>query len=447
MERGSAMPEVSTLPGDVARAWMDRHHRVAAPGEYVHPFVWDVTADATGPWCQDVDGNVFLDFTSHIGAAPLGYNDPTLISKLREVDLVDPVKIAGQDFYYAGGRHPDTSGFPASTQLMERLVEGTSQYGLDTVFLSNSGAEAIENALKISHAAKPGATGGVTFDGAFHGRTVGALSVTRAGDVYTRDFPSVSGVRAVPFCDDRDCTPAKCTCGFFANGGSQLRELLTSADGFPDPSAVAYVIIEPVQGVGGYRMPSTAFMREVQAVTEEFDIPLIVDEIQTGMGRTGKLWAADHYPIEPDVITSAKALRVGATIAREDLFPDERNRLGSTWGAGDLLGSMVGVFTLETIEERSLMANATTRGRQLLELLNDADLPGAIDIRGIGLLLAVEFESGARRDAVVAELLSKGVLATGCGERTVRLLPPLTVTEREIALGAELFETATHVTA
>jgi 4-aminobutyrate aminotransferase len=438
MDRDVAVPDVESLPGEAARAWIDRHHGVAAPGEYDHDFVWDITADADGPFCRDVDGNIFLDFTSHMGAAPLGYNDPRLLSKLRSVDLVDPIKIAGQDFYHAAGPDPERAELPTATQLMERLVKRSDHYGLDTVFLSNSGAEAVENAIKISHTARPASANAVTFEGAFHGRTIGALSITRAGVVYTRGYPSVRGVQTVPFCRDRHCGGDGCHCGFFTDRGSQLRALM-EPEGFLDPSEISYVIIEPIQGVGGYRMPSDDFMREVQSVTETHGIPLIVDEIQTGIGRTGRMWASDHYPIEPDGIASAKALRVGATIASGDLFPAEPNRLGSTWGAGDLVSSMVGCFTLDVIESESLMANATARGEQCLDLLRDADLSGVEDVRGLGLLLAVEFDSSRRRDRVVAELVSRGLLVTGCGERTVRLLPPLTVTEREIELGAELF--------
>lgn len=185
-----------------------------------------------------------------------------------------------------------------------------------------------------------------------------------------------------------------------------------------------------------------AFVETVDSVCKTHDIPLVVDEIQTGVGRSGEWWASDHYPIEPDVIASAKALRVGATVAREELFPDEKNRLGSTWGGGDLVGSMYGAFTLEVIEEYDLLDNATERGRLARELLGDADLPGVVDVRGLGLLLAVEFETAQRRDAVVEAAFGRGLLTLGCGEKSLRLLPPLDVTEREIQLGVSLLSAA-----
>jgi 4-aminobutyrate aminotransferase len=439
MDRETATPRVDAMPGERARQWVEYHREAAAPSEHSHAFVWDVTGDAEGPFVTDVDGNVLMDFTCHIGAAPLGYENPKILEKVREFDLVEPLKIAGQDLYFAGGEGLSDREFPGSARLMHELAERSSGYGLDTVFLSNSGGEAVENAMKVAYDACERPKYGITFSGAFHGRTLGTLSLTRSKDVYTRTFPEIAGIREVPFCADRSCSPGTCDCGFFRGGGSRLEELLGPESRSVDPAEVAYIVMEPIQGVGGYNVPSEAFMSEVARVSETYDIPLIVDEIQTGVGRSGRMWAADHYEIEPDLITSAKALRVGATIGRGELFPDEPNRLGSTWGGGDIVSSMYGVFTLEAIDEHDLMDNAVERGRGMRELLADADAEGVVDVRGLGLLLAVEFDTKERRDAVVAAALSRGLLTLGCGRKTVRLLPPLDVTEREIELGGSLF--------
>jgi len=215
--------------------------------------------------------------------------------------------------------------------------------------------------------------------------------------------------------------------------------MLAPEGGHVDPAEIAFLTLEPIQGVGGYRFPSEAFMDEVAAVTDEYDIPLVVDEIQSGVGRTGEMWAADHYAIEPDVIASAKALRVGATISRSEVFPTEKNRLGSTFGGGDVLGSMMGTFTLEAIDEHDLLANATRRGRQACEILRDDAPDTVVDVRGKGLMLAVEFDTPERRSAVVEAALDRGLLTLGCGKKTIRLLPPLDSTEREIALGTGIF--------
>ncbi len=441
MDRDTVEPDVDEVPGELAREWVDHHHEFAAPSTYVYGFVWDHTREATGPFCTDVDGNVLMDFTSHVAAAPLGYNHPYVTGRLEEFDLVDPIKIAGQDFYVSGGWPPSDPKFPGPTQLMERLTGITDHYDMDTVFLSNSGAEAVENAIKICYDHRDAADHAITFEGAFHGRTLGALSLNRSKGVYRREFPEVSGVMELPFCEDETCSAGSCSCGFFPDedAASMLGRRLDPKRGHLDPEEVAYLVLEPIQGEGGYRFPSGEFMGEIADVCDEHDIPIVADEIQSGVGRTGKLWGSDHYPIEPDVITAAKGLRVGATVANSEVFPDERSRLSSTWGAGDILASLTGALTLEAIDDLNLMENARVRGRQLVETVADADPPGVVDVRGKGLMVAADFDSKERREAVVEDAFDRGLLILGCGRRTVRLLPPLDVTEREIELGADLF--------
>jgi len=445
MDRSTAEPSVDAMPGERAQRWVEAHHDHAAPSTHVYEFVWDHTAPAAGPFCTDVDGNVLLDFTSHVGASPLGYDHPAIRERLDALDVPEPAKIAGQDFYVAGGPDLDDPAFPGPTQLQDRLADRCSQYGLDTVFLSNSGAEAVENAIKICY----DATGGhraVTFERAFHGRTLGALSLNRSKQVHRRGFPDVGGIVDVPFCDDGSCTPASCDCGFFVDDGEEatsvLDRKLDPAGGHLPPEDVAYVIVEPIQGEGGYRIPSDPFLAELADVAEEYDIPVVVDEIQAGLGRTGEFWAVDHGPLEPDVIAAAKGLRVGATIASSDTFPDEDGRLSSTWGGGDVLAALQGVLTLDVIENEGLQANAVERGEQFLDLLADAELPGVVDVRGRGLMIGVEFDTKERRDAVVEACFERGLLVLGCGYSTIRLLPPLSVTEREVAIGGELFAAA-----
>lgn len=441
MDRHRAEPQVTEMPGERASEWAEYHRDRAATSTYVYDFVWDITDEAEGPFVTDVDGNVLLDFTSHVAAAPLGYNNPKVMEPMSEFDLPDPSKIAGQDFYLSDGATPGESSLPGPTDLMDELTETTSHYGLDTVFLSNSGAEAVENAIKICYDDTGGGRYAITFQGAFHGRTLGALSLNRSKSVYRREFPEVSGVHDAPYCDDRTCTPETCSCGFFTDGGdtSVLREALDPKTGWIDPSEVAYVIVEPIQGEGGYRFPSDAFVDELAYLTEEHDINLVADEIQSGMGRTGEMWASDHYPYEPDVITSAKALRVGATIASEDTFPDERLRLSSTWGAGDIVSAMQGVFSIRAIHEYDLLDNAVERGRQFQEFVRDADLEAVTDVRGKGLMLAVEFASTALRDEVNEAAMRRGLLTLSCGDDVIRILPPLDVTDREIEMGATMF--------
>ncbi|QLD87801.1 aminotransferase class III-fold pyridoxal phosphate-dependent enzyme [Natronomonas salina] len=444
MDRETVTPQVDELPGPRARERVEYHGSFAAPSTYVYEFVWDVTAPAIGPFCTDADGNVLLDFTGHVGAAPLGYNNPELLERMEAFDLVDPLKIAGQDFYTTAG-DPGNPEFPGPGELMERLVDVTPD-GMDTVFLSNSGAEAVENALKICYD-RTGGKYGITFEGAFHGRTLGALSLNRSKEVYRRQFPELGSIHDVPFCRDRQCTPGTCECGFFAGDTSQLRRMLDDETGHVNADEVAYLVMEPIQGEGGYYAPSDAFMTEVAEVCEQHDLLLIADEIQSGLGRTGEFWASDHYPIEPDVICAAKGARVGATVASEDVFPDEESRLSSTWGAGDIVASLQGALTIDVIREEDLLGNAVRRGEQATSELAAAAVPNAVDVRGRGLMLGVEFDSKERRDDVQDEAMKRGLLTLGCGHRTLRLLPPLDVREREITMAVELLSEAADAAA
>ncbi|WP_276254057.1 aminotransferase class III-fold pyridoxal phosphate-dependent enzyme [Halomontanus rarus] len=436
MDRETVEPQVDRVPGERAERWVEYHHANAAPSTYVYEFVWDVQEPAIGPFCTDVDGNVLMDFTSHVAAAPLGYNNPLILDRLREFDLVDPLKIAGQDFYVSGGGSPDDSEFPGPTQLMDRLVDLTSHYDMDRVFLSNSGAEAVENAIKICYAS--GGHRAFTFDGAFHGRTLGALSLNRSKAVHRKGYPEVPGVVSVPFPSTQaEYDQQWCTDG---PGGNVVADRLDPDRGVIDPDEVAFLIIEPVQGEGGYRVAHDDFARDLAAIRERFDVKIVADEIQSGLGRTGEIWGIDHLELTPDVITSGKGLRVGATISRSDVFPEETGRLSSTWGAGDVVASMQGVLTIDAIREANLLENVRERGRQFRERLETAaaESEALVDVRGRGLMLAVEFDTKARRQDAIAAALQRGLLTLGCGYKTLRLLPPLDVTEREIELGADL---------
>ncbi|WP_290815782.1 aspartate aminotransferase family protein [Halovivax sp.] len=435
MDRDTVEPEVDEIPGNRAQRWAEYHHQFAAPSTYVYEFVWDASADAVGPFCTDVDGNVLMDFTSHVAAAPLGYNNPTLREKFAEFDLPDPTKIAGQDFYVSSDWPPEDSDLPGPSELMDRLTDVTGHYDMDAVFLSNSGAEAVENAIKICYAR--GGHRAVTTDGAFHGRTLGALSLNRSKAVHRKGYPEIPGVISVPYpSTDEDYENRWLTDG---PGGNVLADKLHPEQGVIDPAELAYIILEPIQGEGGYRPAHPDFARDIETIRERHDVCVIADEIQSGLGRTGEFWGVDHYDLTPDVITCAKGLRVGATISRTDVFPEEKGRISSTWGAGDLLSSLQGALTIDVVREENLLENARARGRQLRELIEDAALDGVTDVRGPGLMIGVEFDTKERREAVVKAAMKRGLLTLGCGYKTLRLLPPMDVTAREIDLAGGLF--------
>ncbi len=435
MDRATAVPEVSSVPGPKAKRWVNYHHRFAATSTYLYDFVWDITADSIGPFCTDPDGNVLLDFTCHVASAPLGYNNPKITERLPELGIDDPLKIAGQDFYIGGGGSPEDPDIPGPSHLMDRLVELTADYDFDRVFLSNSGAEAVENAIKLCYAHRGHRA--FTFEGAFHGRTLGALSLNRSKRVHRQGYPEVPGVVSVPYC----ACDGECECGWQTDGpgGNAIADRLHPEHGTIDPSEVAFVILEPIQGEGGYRLPNDRFIDDLDRLLNRYDIQLVMDEIQTGLGRTGKMWGVDHTPLEPDLLTAAKGLRVGATVGRGELFPDTQGRISSTWGAGDIMGSLRGVATVDAIREEDLMTTAIERGARFREGLADAEVSELSNIRGKGLMLAVDASSKAHRDRIIDEALARGLLILPCGYRSIRFLPPLDVTEREIDLGLDLF--------
>ncbi len=443
MDRDTVEPQVTSFPGENAQRWVEYHHQHAAPSTYVYEFVWDITRESIGPFCKDVDGNILMDFTAHVAASPLGYNNPKMTNQLKElfdIGPVDPSKIAGQDFYVGTStKRPEDSSIPGPSHLMDALTDITSHYSMDTVFLSNTGAEAVENALKICYDKTEGKYG-ITFDGAFHGRTLGALSVNRSRGKYRRSFPELHGIESLPFCQEQQCSQENCNCGFFPTEDESL--LSRVVDGSMNADEIAYIIIEPIQGEGGYKMPSKEFMNELESVSSLHDIPIIADEVQTGIGRTGEWWGCDNYAIEPDVISTAKPARVGATIANKEMFPEKKGRLSSTWGAGDVIATAQGVATIRAIDEYNLLQNAIDRGAQFVDLCTDMELDTVENVRNKGLLIGIELTSTEDRDSLIDAALQQGLLLMGCGDNTIRVLPPLDVTEREIQLSVELLESA-----
>jgi 4-aminobutyrate aminotransferase len=391
--------------------------------------------DAIGPFCKDVDGNVLLDMTAHVGANTLGYNNPKMQDKIEELfEPFSPTKIAGQDFYIGSGKTPSDSKLPNPSELMDRLTDISSHYNMGTVFLSNTGAEAVENAIKICYHNTNGKYG-ITFDGAFHGRTLGTLSLNRSKGMYREHFPEISSIESVPFCRDQSCSKDTCSCGFFTRDHeSMLDRLVGEKNGQMNPDEISYIILEPIQGEGGYYMPSDEFMDEISRIAEKYDIHIISDEVQAGIGRTGEWWGIDNYSLEPDVISAAKPVQVGATIGKDEVFPDKDGRLSSTWGAGDLVATAQGVATIDVIQENNLMDNAVDMGNLFNDLFDADEFDTVSDVRQKGLMIGIEFTSKKSRSKVVSKALEKGLLLLACGNKTIRILPPLDVSEREIRM-------------
>jgi len=446
MERDTARVNIKILPpGPNARKWIEFHRRYAARSTYHGGFIWDRSQPATGPFCTDADGNVILDFVSHVGSSALGYNHPELVRIASKLQAIDPDRYAGCDFIGAWGPDPANSEIPTPSHLHYRLMEITSQFGFGSAFFTNSGAEAVENAIKICYDHKKNYGYGICFYGAFHGRTLGALSLNRSKKVQRDWFPQIPHIADFPFCACRD---HPCNCGWMVcctgkeGIRSRLDHFLDPDIGLVDPEEMAFIILEPIQGEGGYNVPSLEFMKEVDRLAKKYSIPLIADEIQSGLGRTGKWWAIEHFGIQPDIITVAKPLRVGATLGKTELFPQQEYRLSSTWGEGNALSSAIGYTIIEVIQRENLLENATRLGNYFLAQLQGLQkkYPCILDVRGIGLMDAVEMESQERRDRVIRQAFARGLLLLGCGYKIIRFLPPLDVRQREIDMALEILE-------
>ena len=445
MERELAVPKVTgRLPGKHARKWVRFHMMHAAPSTYELEFVRDRSKPATGPFCTDVDGNVFIDFMSHVGAAPLGYNNPKIIELLESMPYEDPDRYAGTDFITAYGEHVNQD-IPTPSHLHAKIHAITKHLGLDTAFFSNSGAEAVENAIKVCYHYKENRGYGICFRGSFHGRTLGTLSLNRSKQVHKRWYPQIPNVYDLPFCSCGDV----CTCDWKrkAKTGevvSGIKELLDKERGFISPKEVAYIILEPIQGEGGYRIANNDFVKEVYEEAHKHNIPVISDEVQSGLGRTGKWWCIEHYKQKPDLIVSAKGLRIGATIGKRIMFPKEGGRLSSTWGEGNAIASAVGWKTIDIIQKENLLDNARLKGTYLIHELQDIESRFSFleHARGIGLMDAITVDTKERRDKILQHCLNKGLVLAGCGWRSIRFLPPLDVTKREIDIALAILRKA-----
>ena len=275
-----------------------------------------------------------------------------------------------------------------------------SNLNFDTVFLSNSGAETIENAIKICYSTQQGRGYGICFRGAFHGRTLGALSLNRSKKQHRAYYPQLPGIIELPYCR----CEGDCQCEWLVKGPdgklvSALQRLLDPENGLVYPEEVAYIIFEPIQGEGGYRFPNPKFVQEISSIARKNNIPLISDEVQMGLGRTGKWWAIEHYGVKPDLLTAAKSLQVGATIGRKKYFPKEPLRIAGTWCEGNAMASAVGYTTINIMQRDKLLKNATQKGKYLLDGLKQLQKKYSklTDARGIGLAVAIDFQNKKMR--------------------------------------------------
>jgi 4-aminobutyrate aminotransferase len=388
----------------------------------------------------DTAGREYLDFANGIAVTALGHTHPRVTAAIHaQVDkLIGPVHAIG---------------FAESTVTLARMLAGTFPDPLDTVLFLNSGSETIDGALKLARRVT-GRPGIIAFRGAFHGRTIGATSVTTSNISYRTGYePLLPGVYFAPY-------PSA-----YQHGGDEeaatreslavLRSLLSTVIA---PSQVAAILIEPVQGEGGYTPAPPAFLRALRALCDEHGILLIADEVQSGFGRTGRMWAFEHADIVPDVVCLAKAIANGlplsAIVTSNELQARwGRSAHGTTYG-GNPVACAAGVAVLEAILEEDLVTNARLRGAELTGGLRELMAEHAVigDVRGPGLMIGVEFvrdrtsrePDGATADAVTARATEAGLLLLTCGlqHQVIRWIPPLDVTVPEIEEALRIFEGA-----
>ena len=399
---------VSGPPGPGAKRIIDVVKRNCYDSTFTYPLV---IADGSGSFLHDVDGNSFLDFTSNIGSCPLGYSHPEIMEVLAEQSKNGAHKIAGQDFYCK--EHAELS-----EQASSIIPQGFKS------FFINSGAEAVENAIKLAYrkmsATTPSTLPGVSCVNAFHGRTLGALSFTFSKPVQKKGYPELPVLR-IKFCTS-DSDPE-----------------IDAAEKLLAENKAAFIISEVVQGEGGYNVASGQFIQNLRKCADKYGVPLILDEVQSGMGRTGRWWAFEHHGVRPDIMSAAKALQVGMAAYDGKIDPGEQGALSSTWGGGSRIDMAVSATIIKVIKKDRLLDNAAAMGAKLNKGLQElAGKGGLADVRGLGLMIGIEFDSRQNRDEKLTRAFKKGLLLLPAGQMAMRVIPPLTVTDEEVQEGLEL---------
>jgi 4-aminobutyrate aminotransferase len=430
-------PRVGALPGPRARDIVARDKESVSPS-YTRPYPLAVD-HARGVWVWDTDDNRFLDMTAGIAVCSTGHSHPRVVEAIRR-QAEKFIHMAGTDFYYEVE--------VALAEALCRIAPGASR---KRVFFANSGTEAVECAIKLARHAT-GRPGIIAFYGAFHGRTMGSLSLTASKSVQRGTFsPLLPMVSHVPYGNCHQCVYRlkHPECGLACVEAIE-RTLLTQ---HTPPSEIGAIFVEPIQGEGGYVVPPPDWLPAIRALCDKHGFLMVADEIQSGMGRTGRMWAVDHAGVVPDMILTAKGIAsgmpLGACIARHDLMDWPPGSHGSTFG-GNPISCAAGLATLELLEG-GLIENAATVGRTLRAALDETakGSPAVGHVSGLGLMLGVQIVSpetgrpdGTRRDRIVSDCFEHGLLVLGCGPAGVRFCPALMVTGDEALKAVEIFAQA-----
>jgi len=431
----SAPHLVTPLPGPQARILIAEDEQVTSPS-YTRPYPLAVRR-GYGAVIEDVDGNRFLDFTAGIAVCSTGHCHPAVVAAI-ETQARALLHMSGTDFYYAAQR-----------DIAKKLAQIAPGDAPKRVFLTNSGAEAVEAALKLArfHTKRPHV---IAFYGAFHGRTLGALSLTSSKAVQRAGFgPLPTGVTHVDYPNPwRGPSVDECL--------AQIEKVFSRT---VPAREVAAFFVEPIQGEGGYIVPPEDFHARLKALAEQHGILYVADEIQAGMGRTGRMSAIEHWGVAPDIVCLAKGIAsgmpLGAIVARADIMNWPPGAHGTTFG-GNPVACAAALATIKLLEG-GLIDNAARRGQRLRERLDALGQRHERigQVRGLGLMIGVEIVSdrGAKtaapeqRNELIRRCFEKGLLLLGCGQSTVRFCPPLVVDADQVDTAADIFGAALRETA
>lgn len=431
-----AFSEIKTeLPGKKAKKIISKDTRYSS-SSYIKEYPL-VIERGEGSVLVDVDGNRFLDFMAGIAVNVTGYSHPKVVKAIKR-QSEKFFHICSTDFYYQ-----------SFSDLCERLSKIIPMSGEKSVFLNNSGSEAVETAIKLAryHTKRPYI---IAFFGAFHGRTMGALSLT-ASKAKQRAFfsPLMPGVYHVPYGYCYRCSYHLTydSCGIYC--AEAIERILCNS--LMSPDEIAAVFVEPIQGEGGYIVPPPQFHKKLREFTDKHNILLVLDEIQSGMGRTGKFLAIENFDVEPDVVLLAKGLAsglpLGAVISKKEFMTWKSGTHGSTFG-GNPIACEAALATLDLIEEE-LMANALKMGARLINKLKNLKKESSLigDVRGLGLMVGVELVKDQRTkepasrevNEIANQAFRKGLLLLPCGENVIRFSPPLVISSEEVDIAVEIF--------
>ncbi len=427
---------IPNLPGPKAKAMIERDGKVISPSyPRGYPFVMD---HGKGSEVWDVDGNRFLDFMGGIAVTSTGYSHPNVVKAIQE--QTEKFIHISSDFYHENW-----------IKLAEKLNE-IAPFEEDALsFMTNSGTEAVETAIKLAryHTKRSNFIG---FTGAFHGRTMGAVTFTASKAKYHGGFyPLMNGVTHAPFPNPYRPTLERRKGEDYGEAVVRYIEDEILNQILP-PKDVAGILVETIQGEGGYIVPPDGFYPALRKLCDKYGILMILDEVQCGMGRTGKWWAIEHFGVEPDMITAAKGIAsgmpLGACVARKSVMDWAPGTHGNTYG-GNPVSCAASLATIDLIE-KGYMQNAAEVGAYALEALEEikARHPSIGDVRGKGLMIGVEFvkdretkePAGDLTENIVEKGFERGLLMLSCGKSVIRIAPPLCITKSEMDEGLKLFE-------